>query len=87
MASPSWSGIQDNTNLMGLLHLICESLFTRKKSTEALQEAKETLMSFKQHENMDNSNYLEKFKSYVDQVEHHGGQPGCNKEQISPLID
>ena len=60
---------------MGLLHLICESLFTgatTKKSTKALQEAKETLMGFKQHENMDNSDYLDTFKSYVDQVEYHG---------------
>ena len=75
---------------MDLLQLIHKSLFTgatTKQSTKALQEAKETLMAIRQHENMEDSDYLEKFKSYVGQVEHHGGQAGCSEDRIHPLID
>ena len=44
-----WAGIQANTDLMGLLCLIRESLYagaTMKKPTESLQEAKEGLLGF-----------------------------------------
>ena len=68
-ASASWAGIQANTNLMGLLHLIRESLYTgvtMKKPTKSLQEAEEGLLGFRQGENMTNSNYLDKFRSLVE---------------------
>ena len=48
-ASASWAGIQVNTDLMGLLRLIRESLYTgatTKKPTESLQEAEEGLLGF-----------------------------------------
>ena len=79
-ASALWAGIQANTDLMGLLRLIRESLYTgatTKKPTESLQEAEEGLLGFRQGENMTNSNYLDKFRSLVERVEHHGSEIGC----------
>ena len=88
-ASTSWAGIQANTNLMGLLCLIRESLYTgatTKKQTESLQKAEEGLLGFRQGENMTNSNYLDKFHSLVEQVEHHGSEIGCTPGRVQTQL-
>ena len=68
-ASALWAGIQANTDLMGLLHLIRETLYTgvtMKKPTKSLQEAEEGLLGFRHGKNMTNSSYLDKFHSLVE---------------------
>ena len=89
MASPLWAGIYANTDLMGLLTLIKSSLFTgatRQKPTESLQEAKEALLTLKQGDTS-NGDYLNKFQSLVEHVEHHGGEPGCHCSRVDALVD
>ena len=74
---------------MGLLCLIRESLYTgatTKKPTESLQEAEEGLLGFRQGKNMTNSNYLDKFRSLVEQVEHHGSEIGCTQERMQTQL-
>ena len=74
---------------MGLLHQIRESLYTgatTKKPTESLQEFEEGLLEFRQGKNMTNSNYLDKFRSLVEQVEHHGSEIGCTPGQIQTQL-
>ena len=78
--SATWANIKATADLMGLLQLIQQPLFSgAKKSTDALQDAALTLYSFCQSDGMSNRAYLTKFKAYVEQYEHHGGQPGLEE--------
>ena len=64
-ASTSWRTVNDNSDLMGLLRLVRESLYTgatTRHPIHSLQEAEEALMSFRQGDNMSNHVYYEKFK-------------------------
>ena len=81
-ASPSWTVLKANTNIMGLLRLIRQSLFkgaTTKKNTEALQDAELSLYTFRQGETMTNGIYLEKYKGLIERYKHDGGQPGLQE--------
>ena len=89
-ASPSWTVLKANTNDMGLLRLIQQSLFTgttAKKDTEALQDAELSLYTFHQGETMTNSIYLEKYKGLIECYKHHGGQPGLQEIQVQAKFD
>ena len=84
-----WVHIQANTDLMGLLCFIMESLFTRATKcmpTESLQEAEEALMTLQQGEDTSDNTYLETSQNYVQRVEHHGGEPGCHKSWVDMLL-
>ena len=35
---------------------------------------------------MSNHEYLEKFQDIVKQVEHHGGEPGCQDSRVNPIL-
>ena len=88
-ASEAWQGIQVNTDLMALLRLIRQCLYTgatTKKDAVSLQEAEEALFHFKQGEHMSNHEYLEKFRDIVKRVEHHGGEPGCQDSRVNPIL-
>ena len=88
-ASEAWQGIQVDTDLMGLLRLIRQCLYTgatTKKDAVSLQEAEEALFHFKQGEHMSNHEYLEKFRDIVKWVEHHGGEPGCQDSRVNPIL-
>ena len=88
-ASEAWQRIQADTDLMGLLRLIRQSLYTgatRTKDTVSLQEAEEALFHFTQGEHMSNHEYLEKFHDIIKRVEHHGGEPGCHDSRVTPII-
>ena len=89
MVSLLWAAIHANTNLMGLLTFIKSPLFTgatRQKPTESLQEAKEALLTLKQGDTS-NGDYLNKFWSLVEHVEHHGSEPGCHHSRVDALVD
>ena len=88
-ASEAWQQIQVDTDLMGLIRLIRQCLYTgatRKKDTVSLQEAEEALFFLKQGEHMTNHEYLKKFRDIVKCVEHHGGEPGCQDSRVSPIV-
>ena len=89
-ASTSWRTVNDNSDLMGLLRLVRESLYTgatTRHPIHSLQEAEEALMSFRQGDNMSNHVYYEKFKGLVERYEHHGGQPGQINARIQHYLD
>ena len=89
-ASTSWRTVNDNSDLMGLLRLVRESLYTgatTRHPIHSLQEAEEALMSFRQGDNMSNHVYYEKFKGLVERYEHHGGRPGQINSRIQHYLD
>ena len=86
---PVWVHTQANTDLMGLLCFIMESMFTRAtkcKPTESLQGADEALMSLHQGEDMSDNTNLETSQSYLQRMEHNGGEPGCHKSWVDMLL-
>ena len=83
-------GIISNSDLIHLLRLIRESLYTgstTKKTTQSIQEAEESLMSFRQRDNMSNNTFLDKFKGLVERYEYHSGEPGMQQARINAQLE
>ena len=81
----TYQGIISNSDLIRLLGLIRESLYTgstTKKTTQSIQEAEKSLMSFRQGDNMSNNPFLDKFKGLVERYEYHGGEPGMQQARM-----
>ena len=86
----TYQGIISNSDLIRLLGLIRESLYTgstTKKTTQSLQEAEESLMSFRQGDNMSNNTFLDKFKGLVERYEYHGGESGMQQARINAQLE
>ena len=75
-ASPRWNNVSSTNDLLGLLKLIREAMYTgttRRKDTTALIEAATKLFAFRQPDGMSLHDYFETFKGLVKIYEHHGG--------------
>ena len=89
-AARTYQHIISNSDLIRLLGLIRESLYTgstTKKTTQSLQEAEESLVSFRQGDNMSNNTFLDKFKGLVERYEYHGGEPGMQQARINAQLE
>ena len=75
-ASPRWSNVSGSNDVLGLLELIREAMYTgttRHKDTTELIEAATKLFAFRQPDGMSLHDYFETFKGLVKIYEHHGG--------------
>mmetsp|Transcript_1857 Transcript_1857/g.2163 ORF Transcript_1857/g.2163 Transcript_1857/m.2163 type:complete len:316 (+) Transcript_1857:405-1352(+) len=89
-ASSTWQGINDESDVIGLLKLIRQSIFTgatTRKKGQSLANAELAFYRFRQGDRMSNSEFLEKFKGLVEVVEHFGGAVGQSDERINEHTD
>jgi hypothetical protein len=88
-ASTKWMVINNSSDVIGLLTLIWQSMFTRatnKHATHALIEAEFELHKFRQGERMSNSTYLKKLKLLIEVYEHNGGKPGGGVSRVTEFL-
>ena len=84
-ASQRWNNISGANDVLGLLELIRESMYTgttRRKDTTALVEAATKLFAFRQPDGMSLHDYFETFKGLVKIYEHHGRCLGQDQTRI-----
>ena len=89
-AHQDWHQVNEDSNVMGLLKLIRQSMHgkaTSKQVTHSYAEAESDFVRFKQTEKMTNSDYLEKFKGLIAVYEHCGGEPGITALRIKLFVD
>ena len=84
-ASQRWNSISGANDVLGLLELICEAMYTgttRCKDTTTLVEAATKLFAFHQPNGMSLHDYFETFKGLVKIYEHHGGCLGQDQTRM-----
>ena len=84
-AYPNWRTIQNQSDIIGLLGLICTCMYAglpNKKPTLSFIEAESDLITFRQTKCMLNAHYLEVFKNKTEVYEHMGGEPGTCEARI-----
>ena len=84
-ASQRWNNISGANDVLGLLELIREAMYTgttQRKDTTALVEAATKLFAFRQPDGMSLHDYFETFKGLVKIHEHHGGCLGQDQTRI-----
>ena len=89
-AHQDWHQVNADSDVMGLLKLIRQSMHgkaTTKQATHSYAEAESDFIRFKQTERMTNSDYLEKFKGLIAVYEHCGGEPGITKARTKAFLD
>ena len=85
MSNANYTQINNDTDVVALLGLIRESLYTGQtvqNPGHSLQEAEEKLAAFHQGARMTNHAFLEKFNGLVQILEHFGGEPGQDTARI-----
>ena len=86
-ASPRWSNVSGANDVLGLLELIREAMYTgttRRKDTTTLIEAATKLFAY----GMSLHDYFETFKGLVEIYEHHGGCLGQDHTRMEVhLVD
>ena len=90
-ASPRWSNVSGANDVLGLLELIHEAMYTgttRRKDTTTLIEATTKLFAFRQPDGMSLHDYFETFKGLVKIYEHHVGCLGQDHTRMEAhLVD
>ena len=89
-ASHDWSAIHQQHNLIDLLTLIRQSLYTgttTQNPVHALRDAYNRYQSFWQGTRMSCSNYLHKFKALVTTVQQLGGELGMEASHVREQLN
>ena len=78
-ANSEWEALEQSMDVIELLKMIQSSLFlgaTSWHTMHGILEAQDTFFNFRQTSRIENSLYLEKFKSLLAAYEHLGGEVG-----------
>ena len=89
-ASANWGDINDGSDVMRLLTLIRDCIYSRattRNPTHSLVDAQAALYTFRQKDNMSNHDFLQKFKGLVEVVEHLGGTLGVDEGRVSEFLN
>jgi hypothetical protein len=90
-ASTNYAAINSNLDLIGLLGLICTSMYTgatSKDKIHLLLEAMDRFHAFKQGPCMDNATYLRVFQNHIEAIDHLDGDFGVHNALIvTRMID
>lgn len=89
-SSPIWEQINSMSDVMALLTLIRQLLYQRsmnRQATHTLHDAQESFFKFRQGEKMTNSDYLERFKSLVEVLEHQGEEIGNSQTRVNSFLN
>ncbi|KAG7373144.1 hypothetical protein IV203_033868 [Nitzschia inconspicua] len=88
-SSDEWESLDGSSDVMGLLKLIRQSLYTRstsKQATQSLQEALDRFMGFRLAGHMKLGTYFDTFKSLYEAYEHLGGGTGHSLEGLQRFL-
>ena len=86
---PDWHTVNNNSDVISILKLIQSAVVTKntsKNEVHSYVDAVHAFYSFKQHNNMSHSEYLDRFKDLVEVILQHGGDLGADYDRVNRYL-